>query len=322
MLSILTKKQLSHLSSAKLRATEQHLVSQLAAFGFEVKYHSGRSNKNPLSRKHPFEPQNLEAMVPGSSLPLHLWQALQLDNTTANQTAIAALPHHAPSDLWALQHADPVLQEVLVFWGQKYCPTLGSGNTYPCLHLPLFANGSDWCSFPSSLLSWWCWIGAATRSVTEGGIGSGSPGGWSSRRGENIGAPAVEVLLARYDSRGNQVVQKVREVSRLKGDTSAALSFMGHLLASRPNKILNWFHFVGTPPGKCPCFDWRIKSPWQFQLGITKLPQWHRFFWLCRVFESAWERLQVAAEGRKDNYDCRVRDAPLEVGKLVWFARS
>lgn len=63
---------LSHLSSARLGATEQRLVSQLAAFGFEVKYHSGRSNKNALSRKHPFEPQNLEAMVPGSSLPLHL----------------------------------------------------------------------------------------------------------------------------------------------------------------------------------------------------------------------------------------------------------
>lgn len=37
---------LSHLSSAKLGATEQRWAAQLAAFDFEIKYRSGRSNKN------------------------------------------------------------------------------------------------------------------------------------------------------------------------------------------------------------------------------------------------------------------------------------
>lgn len=44
---------LSHLSSAKLGATEQRWAAQLAAFDFEIKYRSGRSNKNAdaLSRQ-------------------------------------------------------------------------------------------------------------------------------------------------------------------------------------------------------------------------------------------------------------------------------
>ena len=37
---------LSHLSSAKLAATEQRWAAQLASFDFEIKYRSGRSNQN------------------------------------------------------------------------------------------------------------------------------------------------------------------------------------------------------------------------------------------------------------------------------------
>ena len=100
---------LSHLSSAKLGATEQRWAAQLAAFDFEIKYRSGRSNKNAdaLSRKHPPGPTNLEVMFPGTSVPEPLRQVLQRETTPANQAAIAALPHHAPSDLQALQQADP-----------------------------------------------------------------------------------------------------------------------------------------------------------------------------------------------------------------------
>lgn len=45
---------LSHLASAKLGATEQSWVAQLASFDFEVRYRSGRSNKNAdtLSRQY------------------------------------------------------------------------------------------------------------------------------------------------------------------------------------------------------------------------------------------------------------------------------
>lgn len=37
---------LSHLFSAKLGATEQRWAAQLAAFDFEIKYGSGKNNKN------------------------------------------------------------------------------------------------------------------------------------------------------------------------------------------------------------------------------------------------------------------------------------
>lgn len=37
------------------------------------------------------------------------------------------------------------------------------------------------------------------------------------------------------------------------------------------------------------------------------------------AFEGARERLKVAAERRKDNYDRRVRNDPLEIGQLVWL---
>ncbi|TWW73497.1 Retrovirus-related Pol polyprotein from transposon 412 [Takifugu flavidus] len=115
---------LSHLFSAKLGATEQRWAAQLAAFDFDIKYRSGRNNKNAdaLSRKHPVGPQDLEVMVSGTSIPEPLRQALQGQSQSASQAAIAALPHHAPADLQALQQADPILQEVLTFWGRKQRP--------------------------------------------------------------------------------------------------------------------------------------------------------------------------------------------------------
>lgn len=114
-------------SSARFGATEQRWVAQLAAFDFEVKYRSGRSNKNvdALSRRHP----------PG---PHHdSWHLA----APASQATIVALPHHAPSDLRALQHADPFLQEVLVFWGQKQRP-----NTWDRRHIspPALAIVRQW----------------------------------------------------------------------------------------------------------------------------------------------------------------------------------
>ncbi|KAJ7986825.1 hypothetical protein DPEC_G00332410 [Dallia pectoralis] len=59
---------LSHLSSAKLGATEQRWASQLASLDFEIKYRLGRSNGNAvaLSRQHPPGVQDLEVVVPGT----------------------------------------------------------------------------------------------------------------------------------------------------------------------------------------------------------------------------------------------------------------
>lgn len=108
---------LTHLSSAKLGATEQRWAAQLASFDFEIKYRSGRSNRNAdsLSRRHPPGAPDLVAMVPGTFLPEPLLQALQVERAEATQASVAALPHHASSDIYALQQSDPAIQELLVF---------------------------------------------------------------------------------------------------------------------------------------------------------------------------------------------------------------
>ena len=239
---------LSHLSSAKLGATEQRWAAQLAAFDFEIKYRSGRSNKNAdaLSRKHPPGPTNLEVMFPGTSVPEPLRQVLQRETTPANQAAIAALPHHAPSDLQALQQADPVLQEVLAFWGRQQSP-----NHQERKHLS-----------PPALTI----IGQWKRLVEQEGV-------LFRRIFRPDGAEAVlqlllpatlkqKVLAQVHQGHGHQGVERTLELVRQRcywpGMSSEVAqwcrecercqvakdtprpppSFMGHLLASRPNEIL------------------------------------------------------------------------------------
>lgn len=116
---------LSHLSSAKLAATEQRWAAQLASFDFEIKYRSGKSNTNAdvLSHQHPPGPQNVTAMLPGTVMPKLLQQALRLGKAEATQAAIAALPQHTPSELRLSQQADPVIQELLPFWRKEQCPS-------------------------------------------------------------------------------------------------------------------------------------------------------------------------------------------------------
>ncbi|XP_042338496.1 uncharacterized protein LOC121939556, partial [Plectropomus leopardus] len=116
---------LSHLSTAKLGATEQRWAAQLASFDFEIKYRSGKSNSNAdaLSRQHPPAVPDMEAMLPGTGLPEPLQQALQAQRTEASQAVVIALPSHTPADIRALQEADPTIRELLPFWKQKQRPT-------------------------------------------------------------------------------------------------------------------------------------------------------------------------------------------------------
>lgn len=58
-------------------------------------------------------------MHPGTSLPKPFQQALQLEKTRVIQATVSVLPQHTLSDVCVLQQADPIIQEVLVFWTQK-----------------------------------------------------------------------------------------------------------------------------------------------------------------------------------------------------------
>lgn len=85
---------LSHLSSAKLGATEQRWAAQLAAFDFEIKFRSGKVNKNTdaLSWQHTSSLQDLNATFPETYLPQPIQQALQAKTATATQGVVVALP--------------------------------------------------------------------------------------------------------------------------------------------------------------------------------------------------------------------------------------
>lgn len=116
---------LSHLSSAKLGATEQRWASQLAAFDFEIKYRSGKSNKNAdaLSRRDPLEPVGLDGLVPGTAIPESLRPLVGVDAAEiVTQCVVSTIPGYSAGELGSLQAADPVIWEVLRFWKQGTRP--------------------------------------------------------------------------------------------------------------------------------------------------------------------------------------------------------
>lgn len=117
---------LSHLQSAKLGATEHQWTAQLAAFDFEIRYRSGRSNKNAdaLSRQYVSGSSLAEQALPGTSVPAPFQQAAPpVSVVPVTQSMVSALPFHSLSDIRSLQESDPLLKEVLVFWRRQVWPT-------------------------------------------------------------------------------------------------------------------------------------------------------------------------------------------------------
>lgn len=121
---VYTDNPLSHLLTAKLGAVEQRWVAQLASFDFELRYRSGRSNRNAdaLSRQQDCGPSDLAALGPGTMLPLSLQQVSHPQLVEVTQALVSALRGHSPVDIRALQDSDPVIQEVAVFWRQQREP--------------------------------------------------------------------------------------------------------------------------------------------------------------------------------------------------------
>ena len=117
---------LSYLNSAKLGATEHRWAAQLAAFDFELKYRSGRSNRNAdaLSRQFVSASSLAKHALPGTSVPVSLQQAAPYSSMTpATQAVVSALPCCPLSDIRSLQETDPLLKDVLGFWRRQTLPT-------------------------------------------------------------------------------------------------------------------------------------------------------------------------------------------------------
>lgn len=108
---------MSYLQSAKLGAVEHRWAAQLAAFDFESKYRSGRSNKNAVAlSRQPTSSANLAE------------QALL-------STPVPVI--HSSSDLRALQEADPLLKDILVYWRRQIEPTPEEKRQLPKLAMAL-----------------------------------------------------------------------------------------------------------------------------------------------------------------------------------------
>lgn len=118
---------LSHLAMAKLGATEQRWATELAAFDFEVRYRSGRSNVNAdvLSRQYPVFQGEAKELAAGVAVPESLQQAIGPGCAVqADVRTVSALPGYSASDLRSMQEADPVIGQVIKFWGQGQRPGL------------------------------------------------------------------------------------------------------------------------------------------------------------------------------------------------------
>ena len=114
---------LSYLQSAKLGALEHRWAAQLAAFDFEIKYRSGRSNGNAdaLSRQYTTSSDLAACVLPGTAIPLALGQFVH--PSLAAQSMICALPGRSVSEIRTLQENDPCISEIAVFWRRQVRPT-------------------------------------------------------------------------------------------------------------------------------------------------------------------------------------------------------
>ncbi len=240
---------LSHLSTAKLGATEQRWAAQLAAFNFQIRYRSGKSNRNTdaLSRQNFPEEGPLGGLALGTAVPALLQQAEEARSVVeVQQSVITALPGSSGVEVGLLQTGDPVISEILPFWRRKARPGMEERQRMSGEALKLLRQ---WDRFVER-------DGILYRRVQ-------CPDG-----GEEVLQlllPAVlktDVLTQLHQCHGHQGIERTAELVRrrcywpglasdvarwcqecercqsAKDTRPVAQSFMGHLLASRPNEIL------------------------------------------------------------------------------------
>ena len=239
---------LSYLSTAKLGATEQRWAAQLAIFDYELKYRSGKSNGNADALSRQYVARSPPALASnGTPVPVSLQPATVVGcSAPVSQLSIAALPHHSPSELQLLQDSDPDIRAVLAFWRRKERPATAERHRLSPSAL--------------SLLRQW------DRLVDKDGVlyrQTFRPDG-----GEEVLQLILPtqlksmVLTQLHQDHGHQGVERTSQLVRQrcywpgmfseikhwcqecercqvsKVTQPVAHSFMGHLLASRPNEIL------------------------------------------------------------------------------------
>ena len=240
---------LSYLQSAKLGATEHRWAAQLATFDFDIKYRSGRSNRNAdaLSRQYAPGSHQLSDSLLGTSVPSSLQQnPPPAPSTSATQSVVSVLPSQSTTDLCSLQEADPLLKEVFVFWRRNALPTSVERRQ---LSKPIMVLLRQWNRLVEK-------DGVLYRRVSR------SDGGEEFLQIILPAALKQETLRQLHGEHGHQGIERTTELVRqrcywpgmssdikqwvlgcqrcqvAKDSGHRSHSFMGHLLASRPNEIL------------------------------------------------------------------------------------
>ncbi|KAL7859568.1 hypothetical protein SRHO_G00147150 [Serrasalmus rhombeus] len=236
---------LSHLSSAKLGALEQRWAAQLASFDFEIKYRSGRHNRNAdaLSCQFPLEPTGPEVLTQGTAIPTLLRRALEAESVAeATQAVVTALPGHTLSEVGSMQWDRLVVREGVlyrrVFWPdgaedlQLVLPICLRKEVLTYLHQE---HGHQGIERTMELVRKRCY--------------------W----------PGMSADVARW-------CLECERCQIAKDTQPRARTFMGHLLASRPQEVLA-IDFTLLEPSRlgleCSVDDCLVNTHWPSLLGTN-----------------------------------------------------
>ncbi|XP_077378012.1 uncharacterized protein LOC144019084 [Festucalex cinctus] len=239
---------LSYLQTAKLGATEHRWAAQLAAFDFDIKYRTGRSNRNAdaLSRQYSSSSGWVESIV-STAVPSGVQHAVYPgERVVATQGVVSACPFSSSADIRTLQEADPLIKEFLVFWRRQAQPTAVER---PQVSKAVMALVRQWDRLVER-------EGVLYRQIfqPDGGI-----------QLLQLVLPAVlkqETMTCLHQDHGHQGIDRTTDLVRqrcywpgmasdikqwvqqcdrcqvAKDSGSVPHSFMGHLFASEPNEIL------------------------------------------------------------------------------------
>lgn len=239
---------LSHLSTAKLGATEQRWAAQLSAFDFTIKYRSGRSNQNAdaLSRQHPASASMTEYVASGLPIPTPLQQAIMTTPAVqGTQATISAFPSHTHSDLRVLQEADPTIKEFLRFWTRQKKPDAAERHQVSKETLLLAKQWDRILQRDGVLFRKVCHPekGDVLQLVLPLSLKSQVLSQLHDEHGHQGVERTTDLVHQRcyWPGMHHDIKQWCLECERCqlaKNTQPAAPAYMGHLLASRPNQIL------------------------------------------------------------------------------------